>query len=75
MIHAQTRAMSLTEAAANIAVGFAINFAGQIALYPLFGIHVSLGINLGIGAAFTAISLARAYCLRRTFERLRVLHG
>lgn len=45
--------------------------ATQIAVFPLFGLAVTLGDNLAIGGIFTAVSLVRAYLLRRLFERLR----
>jgi hypothetical protein len=34
------------------------------------GIPVSLSQNIAIGAIFTAVSLARSYALRRTFNWL-----
>jgi NhaP-type Na+/H+ or K+/H+ antiporter len=44
----------------------------QIIVFPLFGLQVSLVDNLAIGVAFTAISLARSFVLRRVFEAIRV---
>jgi hypothetical protein len=61
--------MSLIEAIANVAVGFALAVAAQIVVFPWFGLHASLGENLTIGALFTGISLLRSYALRRLFER------
>lgn len=63
--------MSLVEAVANVAVRFGVAVATQIAVFPLFGLAVSLGDNLAIGGVFTGVSLIRAYLLRRLFERLR----
>lgn len=68
----QSRAMSLAEAVANVAVGYAVAVATQIIVFPLFGIMVSLGQTLAIGALFTIASLARSYLLRRLFETIRV---
>jgi len=65
----QSRRMSLIEAIANVAVGFALAVAAQIVVFPWFGLHASLGENLTIGALFTGISLLRSYALRRLFER------
>lgn len=65
----QSRRMSLIEAIANVAVGFALAVAAQILVFPWFGLHASLGENLTIGALFTGISLLRSYALRRLFER------
>jgi hypothetical protein len=59
------------EAVTNVVVGYALAVITQIMLFPLFGLLVSLGDNLAIGAAFTGISLIRSYALRRLFERLR----
>lgn len=67
----QSRTMSLIEAAANVAVGYAVAVLLQRAAFPLFGIEVSLGGNLALGALFTLASLARSYVLRRLFEALK----
>ena len=67
----QSRRISLIEAAANVIVGYALAVGMQIAVFPLFGIHIALGDQLAIGLAFTGVSLARGYVLRRLFERFR----
>lgn len=67
----QSRRISLVEAAANVIVGYALAVGMQIAVFPLFGIHIALGDQLAIGLAFTGVSLARGYVLRRLFERFR----
>lgn len=64
----QSRLMSLTEAAVNVAVGFLVAVAGQAVIFPVFGIHVSPGDHLAIGLMFTFVSLARSYALRRFFN-------
>jgi hypothetical protein len=61
--------MSLVEAVANVAVGYALALATQIVVFPWFGLHPSLSENLAIGAIFVGISLLRSYTLRRLFER------
>ena len=68
----QTRWMSLMEATANIAVGYCLAVLTQVIVFPLFGLSVSLGENLGIGAVFTVISLVRSFVLRRVFNALVV---
>ena len=68
----QSRRMSLVEALANVAVGFGVAVATQIAVFPIFGLHASLSQNLAIGAIFTGASIARSYVLRRMFERIRL---
>ena len=66
---AQSRRMSMVEAICNVVVGYVLAVATQIVVFPLFGLHPSLGDNLALGLAFTAISLLRNYALRRLFER------
>jgi len=67
----QSRRMSLVEAVINVVVGYAVAVGMQMAVFPLFGIHIALGDQLSIGLAFTGISLVRGYFLRRLFERFR----
>lgn len=66
----QSRRQSLIEAITNVVVGYALAVLTQIVVFPWFGLQVSLGDNLAIGAMFVLISLARSYALRRLFERL-----
>lgn len=68
----QLRRMSLAESLTNVAVGYGIAVTTQIAVFPLFGLHVSLSDNLAIGALFTIISVIRSYAVRRVFEAIRV---
>jgi hypothetical protein len=71
----QSRLMSLVEALTNVAVGFGLAVLTQVMIFPLFGLAVSLGQNLQIGAIFTAVSILRSYALRRLFEWIRVGRG
>ena len=64
--------MSLVEAVANVVVGFCMAVATQMAVFPLFGIQVTLSANVVIGAVFTITSIARSYLLRRLFEHVRL---
>ena len=57
----QTRRQSFLEAVTNIVVGYALAVLTQMIVFPLFGLHASLGENLLIGGLFTCISLARSY--------------
>jgi len=66
----QSRAHSAFEAVANVAVGYGINVVANLMVLPVFGLSVSVGQAAGIGVAFTFISLARSYLLRRVFNRL-----
>jgi hypothetical protein len=68
----QSRRMSLVESLANVAVGYGIAVLTQIAVFPFFGLHVSLADNLVMGAVFTIVSIARSFTLRRVFEEFRV---
>ena len=68
----QSRLMSLVESLANVLVGYGVAVATQMAVFPLFGIAMSITENLLIGSIFTAVSVVRSYALRRTFEALRV---
>lgn len=68
----QSRRASLIESITNTVVGYGINLAGQIVLFPIFGIHVPLSVNLAIGLAFTGLSIARGFVLRRGFEAARI---
>jgi hypothetical protein len=53
-------------------IGYGIAIAAQVAIFPLFGIHIGAGSHAAIGALFTGVSLVRSYALRRLFEMLRV---
>jgi len=64
--------MSFAEALTNVAVGYGIAVATQIAVFPVFGLHASLSDNLLMGAVFTLVSIVRSYSLRRIFEEIRV---
>jgi len=68
----QSRRMSFLESLTNVAVGYGVAVTAQIAVFPMFGLEVSLSDNLVIGAIFTAISILRSYTLRRIFEEIRV---
>jgi hypothetical protein len=68
----QSRRMSLIEAIANVAVGFAVALLTQIIVFPVFDIEVTLGENAAIGALFTLASICRSFVLRRLFEAIRV---
>jgi hypothetical protein len=67
----QSRRMSLIEAIVNVVVGFAVALLTQIAVFPVFGLQVSLSENLAISLLFTTVSIGRSYALRRVFEAIR----
>ena len=49
----QSRFMSLIEAIANVAVGYGVAVVTQILIFPVFGLHTTLGQNLKMGGIFT----------------------
>jgi hypothetical protein len=68
----QTRLGSFVESWANIFIGFAINFAANLLILPLFGFtSLTPAKNFAIGLLYTVISLARSYVLRRWFNGLK----
>jgi len=71
----QTRLGSWLEAWANIVIGFGINWAANLLVFPLFGFNITAGQAFHVGLIFTAISLVRSYALRRVFNRIRRLHA
>ena len=68
----QSRLMSLVESITNVIVGYGVAVVTQILMFPVFGLHTTLGQNLAMGGVFTIVSLARSFLLRRLFESIRV---
>ena len=68
----QSRLMSMVESLANVLVGYVVAVVTQMAVFPLFGLALTVTENLLIGLIFTAVSIVRSYALRRGFEALRV---
>lgn len=64
----QSRRWSFYESCINVAVGYGVAVAAQVAIFPVFGIKVTLADNLLIGAFFTVVSICRSYALRRVFN-------
>lgn len=65
----QTKLQSLIESGINVLIGYIVAVISQLAIYPLFDVHLSLGDNLIMGLYFTLVSLVRAYFVRRWFNR------
>lgn len=63
----QTKRHSFLESLTNVAIGYFVALASQIAIFPMFDIHVPFRDNILIGLYFTVISIARSYALRRWF--------
>lgn len=64
----QSKLESFIETCINTTIGYFVALASQLAVFPLFGIHVSISTNLMIGAWFTVISIGRGYVIRRWFN-------
>lgn len=64
----QSKIQSFIEAWVNVALGFGINFLANMFIFPLFGWNISVADNLLLGLIYTAISIARSYCIRRWFN-------
>jgi len=62
--------MSAVEAVVSTAIGYIVAVATQMVVLPVFGLALGVWENLGIGLAFTAVSIVRSYLVRRLFERL-----
>ena len=69
-MQSQTKLMSVVEATTNVAVGYLIAVAATYIILPLHGYEVTTNDALSISLAFTFISLARSYIVRRFFNRL-----
>ena len=74
----QPRLFSFLEALCNTLLGFGISVLANWLLLPLWGFAVSPRASVEIGLAFTLVSVARSYLLRRLFNwyhtRRRSLH-
>jgi hypothetical protein len=66
----QSRVMSGAEAVTNVLIGYTIATAATYVILPMHGYDVTTQKAMSISLAFTGISLARSYILRRFFNRL-----
>jgi len=66
----QSKRNSAFEAGTNVAIGYLVSVLANVLILPLFGYNVTIGDSFAIGLAFTVVSLARSYVLRRLFNRL-----
>ena len=64
----QTKTQSAVESVANVTIGYVVSLVANATILPLFGFSISMSENLAIGAIYTAISIARSYCVRRAFN-------
>lgn len=66
----QTRTLSAVESVANTLIGLGVGLLGQLIVFPAVGLAVSWPQNGAILIAFTIISIARNYAVRRLFNWL-----
>lgn len=66
----QSRLQSFIEAWSNTIIGYFINLAVQMVVYPFYGATFTFGQNIQIGLIFMAVSIARSYALRRAFNAM-----
>ena len=66
----QSKRNSAFEAIANVVIGYLVSVLANVLILPLFGYNVTIGDSFAIGLAFTVVSLARSYVLRRLFNRI-----
>ena len=70
MAEGQPKHMSLVESLVNVLAGILVAIAAQVAVFPLFDIHISFLDTGAIAVIFTGISMVRSYALRRAFNWL-----
>ena len=61
----QSKIDSLIEALLSTFRGFVVSFTANLILMPMLGIPVSLSQNFILTVAFTFVSVARSYLVRR----------
>lgn len=64
----QSKRQSLAEATTQTLVGFVQGVLTQMLLFPFYGFTPTLVENIELVSAFTIVSLARAYLVRRFFN-------
>lgn len=61
----QSKIDSLIEALLSTFIGLVVSFTANLMLMPMLGIPVSLSQNFILTVAFTFVSVARSYLVRR----------
>ncbi len=64
----QSRRGSLVESIANVAIGYGVAVATQMAVLPMFGMSGRTQDHLAIAGIFSVVSVCRSYCVRRAFN-------
>lgn len=65
----QSKRGSLLEACTQTFIGYWINIAVQIVVYPMFGAVFTFRQNIELGLIFLVVSLVRGYAIRRWYNR------
>jgi hypothetical protein len=73
-MNGQSRKHSFVESWVNVAIGYGVALASQLAILPHYGVVITLTDNIEIGGWFTLISVVRSYTIRRFFNR-RLING
>ena len=64
----QSKLSSFLESLSNEVVGYILNTTVQLLIFPLFGLNLSLSLNLFISGIHSFFGLSRIYILRRLFN-------
>ncbi len=64
----QTRLESLFEVSINVFIGWGLALLTQLIVFPLYGINVTFGEQLGMSSIFTTVAILRGYVIRRWFN-------
>lgn len=68
----QTKTGSFVEAWLNVAIGFGVNFAMNLIVFPALGVKgVGPAVAFHAGLIFTVVSVCRSYLVRRLFNHMR----
>lgn len=68
IVASQTKKQSFNEALTNVAIGWGIALASQVAFFTAFNIPISLNENILLSVYMTMVSIVRSYLLRRYFN-------
>lgn len=65
----QSKLESLIESMLNSVIGYLTAIGFQMMIFPIFDIKVDASTNFKLAAAFTVLSIARTYVIRRWCNR------
>ena len=73
--HKQLKYQSLIESIINSSIGILITYVTQLIFFPMFGIYVSHGTNVGITCILFTTSFIRSYIIRRFFTKYKLKYS